>query len=73
MMCIFYFYVQGCFQLNLTSQIVFGGGYFLQIFNPVRHNLDKADLDCYTDKKENTIFLFYKEIQMRAVAKSYRI
>jgi hypothetical protein len=25
----------------------------------------------YTDKKENTIFLIYKEIQMGAVAKSY--
>jgi hypothetical protein len=26
---------------------------------------------CYTDKKENPIFLIYKEIQSRAVAKSY--
>jgi hypothetical protein len=26
---------------------------------------------CYTDKKENQIFLLYKEIQSRAVAKSY--
>jgi hypothetical protein len=25
----------------------------------------------YTDKKENKIFLIYKEIQMGAVAKSY--
>jgi hypothetical protein len=25
----------------------------------------------YTDKKENTIFLIYKEIQSGAVAKSY--
>jgi hypothetical protein len=25
----------------------------------------------YTDKKENTIFLIYKEIQKGAVAKSY--
>jgi hypothetical protein len=26
---------------------------------------------CYTDKKENKIFLIYKEIQKGAVAKSY--
>jgi hypothetical protein len=26
---------------------------------------------CYTDKKENQIFLIYKEIQRGAVAKSY--
>ncbi len=26
---------------------------------------------CYTDKKENQIFLIYKEIQSGAVAKSY--
>jgi hypothetical protein len=26
----------------------------------------------YTDKKENTIFLIYREIQKGAVAKSYR-
>jgi hypothetical protein len=28
-------------------------------------------LDSYTDKKENKIFLIYKEIQNGAVAKSY--
>jgi hypothetical protein len=28
-------------------------------------------LDCYTDKKENQIFLIYQEIQSGAVAKSY--
>jgi hypothetical protein len=32
------------------------------------HTLYKV---CYTDKKENKIFLIYKEIQMGAVAKSY--
>ncbi len=26
---------------------------------------------CYTDKKENKIFLKYKEIQNEAIAKSY--
>jgi hypothetical protein len=26
---------------------------------------------CYTDKKENEIFLIYKEIKMGSVAKSY--
>jgi hypothetical protein len=29
------------------------------------------DLDCVTDKKENKIFLIYKEIQMGSGAKSY--
>jgi hypothetical protein len=29
------------------------------------------DIVCYTDKKDNQIFLIYKEIQSGAVAKSY--
>jgi hypothetical protein len=32
---------------------------------------DLAGSSLYTDKKENKIFLIYKEIQNRAVAKSY--
>jgi hypothetical protein len=35
------------------------------IFNFLR------ELALYTDKKDKKIFLMYKEIQMRAVAKSY--
>jgi hypothetical protein len=31
----------------------------------------RKNFDSYTDKKENQIFLIYKEIQSGAVAKSY--
>jgi hypothetical protein len=37
-------------------------------FSPTQ-TLTRADI--YTDKKENQIFLIYKEIQSGAVAKSY--
>jgi hypothetical protein len=43
-------------------------------FCPIRFHSGgfRADIFvCYTDKKENQIFLIYKEIQSGAVAKSY--
>jgi hypothetical protein len=33
--------------------------------------METAEKTIYTDKKENKIFLVYKEIQSGAVAKSY--
>ncbi len=41
--------------------------FFYKYCLPARNNRDSV----YTDKKENKIFLIYKEIQKGAVAKSY--
>jgi hypothetical protein len=41
--------------------------FFYRYYLPARNNRDSV----YTDKKENKIFLIYKEIQKGAVAKSY--
>ncbi len=45
------------------------------MYNPERcgaaKNLTRASKLLYTDKKENLIFLIYKEIQNGAVVKSY--
>jgi hypothetical protein len=39
-------------------------------FWPMRRDLCSESFPTYTDKKENKIFLIYKEIQSGAVAKS---
>jgi hypothetical protein len=35
-----------------------------------KRKVDETHIDMYNNKKENKIFLIYKEIQKRAVAKS---
>jgi hypothetical protein len=51
-----------CFQLNLTSHI-FGGGYILKIFDPVSHNLDKSELDYYTEKNKIKFSSFIRKFR----------
>ena len=43
------------------------GGYFSTEYNNSRQNVWELVVE-YTDKKENEIFLIYKEIQMESVA-----